>query len=51
MAPFAGLIPSPGGDLRFRNRRARLPFDQSVPAPAVFAGRLTRQIRRIMCFG
>lgn len=37
--PFAGLIPSPGDDARFRDRRARVSFDQPLPAPTVFVGR------------
>jgi hypothetical protein len=45
--PFAGLLPSPGGDARFRVRRARVPFDQPLPAPAVFAGRPARPRRCI----
>jgi hypothetical protein len=45
--PFAGLLPSPGGESRFRARRARVPFDQPVPAPAVFAGRPARPRRCI----
>ena len=43
--PFAGLIPSPGDDARFRDRPARMSFDQPVPAPTVFVGRLVHQSR------
>lgn len=42
LLPFAGLIPSTGDEPRFRDRSARMSFDQPVPAPTVFVGRSVR---------